>query len=293
MTPLGSEVRAVIFDVDDVVIDTDRAGALAERSVAEPLAPLLGRDLADQVQAGLSRGYDTLRVQLRQPAGVKTPEFAAIEARIHGWQRGVREDGFEVKIWSRDTLLAVALEDLGVPLRRELITPASDHYWRVCARETRLHEDAIASVAELSARGVAVHLATNSDGFLSYDEAGRTFRYDPGYAAARKIERLALIRGLGLGPPDVSVGDPIGKPKPEFFTKVLRELSAKVGSPIGAGEVIAVGDSLTNDVLPLIGLGAPAGLWLVRADAGREPRVLEADPRVLVAGDLSAVARMI
>lgn len=287
-------IRFIVFDVDDVVIDTDRAGAAAERSVIAPLTPRIGAEAAARVQVRFSKGYDILRTQLRQPAGVKTEEFARFEQRIIGWQRGVLGAGYELKLWSRDTLLAIALEDEGFAVTRDLITPATDHYWNVLAETTLIHEDAAAILRVLRGRGVAVHLATNSDGFLAFDEAAMTFVYDPPNAVERKIRRLGKLAEIALGPIDVSVGDPVGKPKPDFYRKVLAEFGAKLGTEIDPRDVIGVGDSLTNDVMPLISLGARAGGWLVRKKLGEPPAPLDEHAGVAVIGaltDLEALLR--
>src|SRR5262245_4212989 len=126
-------IKYVLFDVDDVVIDTDAAGAAAERSVADPLSKLLSEELAERVARGLSEGYEPLRRQLRRPAGERPDEFVAHEAKIRRWQTGILAAGHELKLWSRDSLLAIALEDAGIAVRGELVTPAVDHYWRVLA----------------------------------------------------------------------------------------------------------------------------------------------------------------
>jgi FMN phosphatase YigB (HAD superfamily) len=273
-------IEVVLFDVDDVVIDTDAAGAAAERSVAEPLSKYLPRELAEQVAAGLSAGYELLRRQLRRPAGERPDEFVAHEERIRGWQKGVLAAGFELKLWSRDSLLAIALEDAGVPVTHPMITEAAAHYWRVLASETRVYEDAKRIIDELLARGIAVHLSTNSDGFLSFDAASGGFAYDPEDAVRKKIERLACLDQLRLSAIDVSVGDPIGKPKRAFYEKVLAEVAKKLGrAAVDPTRLLPVGDSLTNDVLPLLELGAPRGAWLVRASQKTEQ--VEGYPNVL------------
>lgn len=264
-------IELVLFDVDDVVIDTDAACAAAERSVAEPLAEYLPRAVAEQVAAGLSEGYEILRRQLRRPAGERPEEFVAQETKIKYWQRGVLEAGHELKLWSRDSLLAIALENAGVVVRGELVSAAVDHYWRVLAEQTRVYEDAKSIISFLRVQGIAVHLSTNSDGFLSFDAARGLFAYDPEDAVRKKIARLSSLRELGLSAVDVSVGDPIGKPKRAFYEKVLREVSVKLGRTIDPARVFPTGDSLTNDVLPVIELGAGSGAWLVRKSAGVAP----------------------
>lgn len=290
--PPEMSCRFAIFDVDDVIVDTDRAGALAERAVVEPLRKRIGDGAAARVREAFSNGYDILRTQLRRPAGEEGEEFAQHHARIRGWQESILAAGFELKLWSRDSLLAIALEDAGVPVTGDLVTAAADEYWRVIAEKTRIHDDAALIVPRLRARGIAVHLATNSDGFLRFDPRVHAFTYDPAYAATRKLARLACIEQIGLSGQDVSVGDPIGKPKRAFYERVLEDFSAKIGDRIDPAQTIAVGDSLTNDVLPFLALGVKRGAWLVRAREGRPHEPLEGHPGVDVIGRLTDLEQL-
>jgi FMN phosphatase YigB (HAD superfamily) len=280
------KIEYVVFDVDDVVIDTDAAGAAAEASVYEPLSKHLSAEQARRATDGLAEGYEILRRQLRSPAGEVAEEYTIHLEKIRRWQRGVLEAGHEIKQWSRDSLLAIALEECGAPVFQDVVTSAVDRYWSVLAQQTRVTEDAKRLISLLQSRGIAVHLATNSDGFLVFDESSRSFRYDPEDAVKKKIARLGKVSELGLSERDISVGDPIGKPKAAFFEKTLAELGAKLGKIIDVTRVYAVGDSLTNDVLPLVELGAAGGAWLVRKNAGRAPTVLADNRKVTVVGSL-------
>jgi FMN phosphatase YigB (HAD superfamily) len=260
--------------------------------VFDPLRSEIVEEMAEAVSRAFSRGYDELRQQLRRPLGLEAESFRAILARIAAWQKGVLGAGFELKLWSRDSLLAIALEDAGVEVTGRRLAAASESYWRVLAERTRVHEDAAAIISDLRDRGVAVHLATNSDGFLRFDEGAQTFRYDPAWARARKLERLAAIWILGLSDRDVTVGDPIGKPNPAFYESALAEFAAKLGSGAIAREcAIAVGDSLTSDVVPFLEAGVARGAWLMRT-----PVTLPASnvhPGVTVIGSLRELAALL
>jgi FMN phosphatase YigB (HAD superfamily) len=285
-------IDSVIFDVDDVVIDTDRACAAAERAVGEPLRGELGDEGARRVALAFSRGYDVLRRQLRTPAGLRAEGFDRHQSRIAAWQRGVLEAGFELKLWSRDTLLALALEDEGFAVTASRIA-AVDHYWRTMAEETEIHVDAARIVEQLRGRGIAIHLATNSDGFLRFDESARTFSYDPADAHRRKLSRLDAIRALGLAHRDVTVGDPIGKPKPQFYRRVLDEMSEKLARRVDPARVLVVGDSLTNDVLPFFDAGVSKGAWILRDAHGSGALPAVSDPRVSTIRDLQEIEALL
>ncbi len=267
---VDKRIKYAVFDVDDVVIDTDVACAAAERSIVDPLRNDLGEARASTVVSAFSAAYDELRRELRRPAGEPRESFQRLVQRIIAWQKGVLDAGHELKLWSRDSLLAIALEDAGVEVTRARLEAGGDAYWRTMTDRTEVFADAFAIVERFSSLGVFVHLATNSDGFLRFDEARATFVYDPEHARRRKLDRLGAIRALGLVDRDLTVGDPIGKPQPAFYERVLEEFAQKLGErTIARDRVIVVGDSLSNDVLPFLAAGIERGAWLVRSAADR------------------------
>ncbi len=254
-----------IFDVDDVVVDMDGLAAAANAACRAPLVAALGPDVGDAVHRDFVAGYDTLRAQLRAGAGVEHEAYRALFAAIARWQQDVVASGHEVKLWSRHTLLAVALERHGAPVVGDLVHGVVDEvYWATIRERSRVTPDATATLRRLQAEDVPVHLATNSDGFLLFDETTGGFRYDPDHAVAEKKRRLQCVRTVGLEAEDITVGDPIGKPQPQFFERVRADFARKLGGSIDLSRTLAVGDSLTNDIEPLMRQGAGHGAWLLR-----------------------------
>ena len=92
-------IELAIFDVDDVVINMDEAARVAEGVVRERLRAHMSLELADRVAAGLAKGYDILRQQLRGEAGRKDEAYEALLSRLRWWQRGAIERGFELKVF--------------------------------------------------------------------------------------------------------------------------------------------------------------------------------------------------
>lgn len=262
------QVSFLVLDVDDVLVQMKPAELAAEAAVRAPLEPALGAEKASFVQASLASSYQILRDQLWAAPGVKLPTWVELRRRIDAWQRGVTEEGHEVKQWSRDTLIAIALEDAGVSPTAALIAPAVDAYWRTLGDESRLWPDALALLDHARANGVSFHLATNSDGFLRFDDRRRTFVYDPDDARERKLARLHVLGKAGVRREDITVGDPIGKPSPKYFEKVMEDFSEKLSMSIDRRQAMAVGDSLAADVLPPMSIGVGHGAWLDRHGAG-------------------------
>ena len=277
----------LILDVDDVILDMDHLAERAFAACLDPLAAHLPAPLALAVRDDFAGNYATLRAQLRAPAGVILEPAAALLERIGRWQRGVLEAGHQLKQWSRETLLAAALERHGVSVQRALIEAVVRHYWAVLAAQTVMLPDASRLVARARALGATVHLATNSDGTLRYDEAAATFRYDPERSRRVKLDRLARTRDLGLTEDDITVGDPIGKPERAYYEAVLADVRSKLGRLPELGDAVVAGDSLTHDVSPFLELGVGRGAWLLRS---RPPGAPQVPPNVVLLGSLDELA---
>lgn len=256
--------RAFMLDVDDALLEMERSVGAAERALAKVVAARLGAIEADAVLARLTRQYETLKTELRRTSGEANAEAKVLRQRIVGWQRGVSLAGHEVKLWSREVMLAIALEDGGLRPEGALIREAVDAYWDTVAEVSTLHPDAKRLLDALIGHGVPFHLATNSDGFLDLDPQGRTFLYDPSDARARKLGRLRPIWAGGVKKEAVTIGDPVGKPHPAFFARALADFEAQLGERLALERVIAVGDSWSSDVAPFLKAGVGQGVLILR-----------------------------
>ena len=242
----------------------DRLARAAQEACRAPLLDALGAEVGEAVYLDFVQGYDDLRGQLRASPGYTHAPYASRRAAIANWQRGVLDAGHELKIWSRQSLLAVALERNAVPVTADLVHGiVDDGYWQYARDHSQLREDAVSVLGALERAAIPFHLATNSDGFLVFDSAEMTFRYDPEHAAAEKRRRLRCLERVGIRPADVTVGDPIGKPDPRFFDGVVADFSARLGRPLELDQTLVIGDSLTNDIMPLVDRGAKHGAWVV------------------------------
>jgi FMN phosphatase YigB (HAD superfamily) len=277
---------SVFFDVDDVMLDMDRIAGVGVDAVRAPLEEALGAERAARVQATFHQTYRTLIRQLRSGAGTLDPEFAELRDRIRAWERGVTEAGFELKMFSRHVLMAIALDHHGIRPTARLIQGTADAYWSALAEATDVFPDARVAIDRLREDGTPFQLATNSDGFLDFDEARQTFTYDPPDAVRRKLERLDALRGIGIADAQISVGDPIGKPSPPFYRGVLEEFERFHGHAPDLSLGLAAGDSLTSDVLPFLDAGVRYGAWLQRQRT-EGPALLPDRPNVAVIRDLT------
>lgn len=283
--PIG--IRFAILDVDDVLLATVEALDASSRAMLVPLTEHLGSGQAAAVQREFTLAMGLLTRQLRACGGEPEEDCVDLMRRTARWQRGLTEAGFEVKVWSRHALLACALESCGLPVTTAIVTAAADLYWTTLATQAAVWPDAAALVRRLRAAGVAVHLATGSDGFLAFDDARQTFSYSPERSTRLKLDRLRSLAQLGFCADDITVGDPVDKPRPEFYRRVLRRFAYAAGCDVDLDRTVVVGDGLGNDVLPLLELGAARGVWLLR-DRAAAKRAGGSHPRVTVASALDS-----
>jgi len=281
-------IRFAVVDVDDVLLTTEGASQLAEQAILAPLVQHLGQPHATAVQREFTRAIHILTQQLRSHAATPSDAYHALRNRIGWWQRGLTDAGFEVKEWSRHTLVACALEACGLPVTTTVVHAVADHYWATVAQHATVFPDATALLQQLRTAGVAVHLATGSDGFLTFNDECQTFTYAPEAAVRRKLARLHGLTALGFGPGNISIGDPIGKPHLDFFRTVLQHFSDAIGQDVELARTVAIGDSLTNDICPLLDLGAACGVWLLRERSAFGDQQRWHHPQVTVVHTLDA-----
>jgi FMN phosphatase YigB (HAD superfamily) len=281
-------MRFAIIDVDDVMLETTKASHMAEQAILGPLAQHLGPANADVVQREFARAMATLTQQLRSPSATPSSAYQALRHRIATWQQGLTEAGFEIKEWSRHTLVACALDACHLPVTAAVVQAVADHYWETVAQHATVFPDAVGLLEHLREGGVAVHFATNSDGFLTFDETHQTFVYDPEAGVRRKLARLRGLSALGIDHRAISIGDPIGKPHPAFFRTVLRDFAAHLGREVDLRHTVAIGDSLTSDIRPLLDLGVAHGIWLLRESSVSALQQRQSLPQVSVVSTLGA-----
>jgi FMN phosphatase YigB (HAD superfamily) len=278
-------MRFAVVDVDDVLIATAGALDIAADAMLVPLSQHFGRRQANAVRREFMLAMDVGIRHLRAHGDPPDSEYADLMRRTAWWQRGLSEAGFEVKAWSRHALIACALESCGLPVTAAAVDAAADRYWATVASRAYVYTDAALFVRRLRRAGVPIHLATGSDGFLTFDDLRQTFIYAPKRSARLKLARLPSLASLGFRADDITVADPVGKPSPGFYCEVLRRFAVAAGREIDLEHTVAVGDSLSNDILPLLGLGAARGVWLLRDGAAARRRGWN-QPQVTIVGAL-------
>lgn len=265
---------AIFFDVDDVILNTEQAHEVAVGAI----------DIGDRVQETFRHLRGVLLDQLRSR---DNSESARLDADIRRWQRTLSE----TKVFSREVMIAIALERTGRPVTRAAVHEAGDAYWQALTTVSQVFPDALQAVERLREQETRFSFATGSDGFLELDENAQTFAYDPAESHRRKLARLEVMRTIGIDNRQITIGDPIGKPHPGFYEQVLADFAAFYGATPDLATSVAVGDSLTSDVLPFLAKGVAFGAWVQR-DRQEEPAFLDQHSSVAVIKDLSELWRI-
>lgn len=259
-------MRFAILDVDDVLLQTGDASQRAMQHIQPGLLRDLGELDAERVRNSFERLLRTLRSRLHS-SGEPERSYRELRERLEVLQEQITSAGYDLKEWSRQSLLACALIDCGIRPTRRLVENTADLYWDHVESFAMPFPDVPAFLAELRSSEVRVHLATNSDGFLRFKDGSGRFTYDPEYSRKRKLKRLSALWDLGFEARNVTIGDPLGKSNQAFFRQVLSDFSESAGEPIVHSLTFVVGDSLHSDVIPFLELGVPLGVWLRRSES--------------------------
>ena len=289
---MSDSPRYVILDVDDVLIDTDAAETRARVELGAALADLFDAALSRSIYEEFFRRWDLI-VDWQQGALRRgDPRLEEVYGRLCFWQRGVTGAGYEVKFWSRDAMLASALEANGVEPSTRILEHVVSRYWKALAENSKIFADAVTALNGLKRASLRIHLATNSDGNLRFDDRRKILIYEPEAAESAKRSRLRCLADLGFTDGNLTVGDPIGKPDVRFCRKVLGAFSSDIGEEVDLRRTLVLGDSLGSDILPFLELGAARGWWLRRNSAHGRRSLAEAPEKVTVIHSLNELAHL-
>lgn len=88
--------------------------------------------------------------------------------------------------------MACALEACGLPVTMTVVDAVADHYWATVTRYATVFPDATTLSRFLRRAGVAVHLATGSDGFLTFTGEQRPTLHKTGTDPENVVRTLVL-----------------------------------------------------------------------------------------------------
>lgn len=166
-----------------------------------------------------------------------------------------------VNEWSREIACMWAAKSIGMHFTEHDAIEASNMYWGCVSDYSLIYDDATEFLNMLRERGIRYHIFTGSDARLRWDSK---WIYDPVYASGMKAQRLIALRRQGIYPHSMTIGDPIDKPRAEFYISMFQNAEQACGA-IDPQKCITVGDSYQGDVItPKTVCGFLRGYWIQR-----------------------------
>ncbi len=151
--------------------------------------------------------------------------------------------------WSRELWLYTASDVAQKSVSAKLAQDAAEAYWTAIGQYARPYADVqefFESKWWNSSQWELV-LVTSSDGRLCLAADGNRLRYDPEYSTEKKIDRIPVALRKWSVPNGIFVGDPVGKPNPQFW----RIVTNNIGYNSREDVAVMVGDSAIVDLTNL------------------------------------------
>ncbi len=280
------------FDLDDTLIDTVRANTHASQGIFEVFASNFDDVTALKVQRRYQELYDTLLFGYRvrhdsewEQVPGQRKLFDGLLEKIESSQRIIQSEHGHAKKWSREALIKIVVDEMGLTVPSELIHEAADAYWVSLSKQVEIFSDAHALLGMIKEQSRPVYIVTSSDARLTLQPDGQ-FAYNPQYSESLKRQRIELLRDRGLVFNLISIGDPEDKPHVEFFEKGIKLAEQELEISIERANCIVVGDSYSGDLeTPHKKMGFGLAV-LVKRD---QPETVEPEPGYVVTNDLLKV----
>lgn len=242
---LINQSSAVVPDVDYTIADFGqghRVGIAAWSS-------LFGEEFAQEADRVFQLKLEGQR-RLPDELWNKRDEFNAIMKMTRELQQSCGERN-GVKVFSRETDLIITAQKLGKILTKEEIEKGRDVYWDAVGRYSGIYSDAWGFLKYIKKMNRPLILMSGSDGIMKVSKYG-CLTYDPQFSACRKQRRF---QHLSFTYDRAVFGDPIDKPDPRFFNRVMMAAQNITGYVPKAEKILFIGDSLKNDLQVPASLG--------------------------------------
>ncbi|MER6561841.1 HAD family hydrolase [Streptomyces sp. NPDC001027] len=281
-----------LLDVDDTLTDTRAMHHDAAESLASELSGSMTTSLAASVARRFREVFDELLVLHQQASTADRAALNSVkelESRVRGHQVDIRERWGTTRLFSREILLRVAVEDCGASLPPEELNRCVDRYWDHMREHPLVFPDAARFSRRLASRSMPVYLMTSSDARYHECDNGQ-FSYDPRVSRRDKRKRMVNLRDHGISYASSFIGDPIDKPSKDFYEFVFSGISRDLDTPLQSLSIVVVGDSYRSDIqTPLELRDSSVGVLCRREQSAVR---VEAD-RVLSVGDFDMLTRML
>ncbi len=242
------------FDVDDTLIDTGGLTLFASEGIKKVFAAKYSENEAEKVKkvyveifTMMMDGYRVKEDEEWKKVNGGKEAYENILIEIENFQKRVKEKYGFIKKWSREVLIKIAADRVGLKTTPEMIVEAGDAYWISLAKQTHVFPDALALVNEIKKHKRPIYLITSSDGRLTLAADGQ-FDYEPKYSEALKRQRIEILRDMGVLFDSLSIGDPEDKPHRDFFEKGIKAAESDLGKPFNLSNTLMIGDSFGGDL---------------------------------------------
>lgn len=235
------QIKAVCSDIDLTLVDISQGHQLG----VEGVESILGSAVAEE----FNRIFNLILTGHKLPedrAWDDREAFNGINERIDEIQKNIIPT-YGRKYWSKETMLIIACERVGIVLHADLLTQARDAYWQGRKDGAVLYEDTKVFADFLVAHNIFLILMTSSYHIMQIDE-NMNLSYDPDYS--EEYKRRSLQEVLDFPYQELIIGDPIDKPEVAFFDEVYQVTAGIMGiSPSELSRTtVFMGDSERNDL---------------------------------------------
>ncbi|MFJ9055573.1 hypothetical protein [Streptomyces sp. NPDC102409] len=267
-----------LLDVDDTLTDTKVMHHRAAEALTNSMAAHMAEPLAVAVSDRFRQVFDELLLVHQQCStsdNGKLPALAELESRVREYQSKIFEKWHFTRLFSREILLRIAIEDCGASLSPDDLHRCANQYWDHMRENPLVFPDAIRLSQRLASQEIPTYLMTSSDARYRERTIGE-FTYDPRESRADKRHRMLNLKDHGIRYSKAFIGDPIDKPSEEFYNLVFTWISEDLQQPLDSLFIVVAGDSYHSDIQPpvellqsSIGILCRRGQSTIKAEADR------------------------
>jgi len=225
-------IERIFLDVDHTIIATDR-GMEATIPMLNKIYPKLGEttNSIHEIIHNAKADFEGMKLNEQKKYLDLVKYFEEVQNNF--------SKKWGLKMWSRETIIMKAAEDLGLKLTVRQVVDIAQKYWEIVSKFAGYYEDAIPFLKKIKNEKIPIFWVTGSDSLLRLSRDKKKLVYDPKYSKQKKQERLKKL--VSDYPGKLIIGDPIDKPK--IWEKVFDKWVIN-----NTNKLLAVGNSYDTDL---------------------------------------------
>ncbi|MFD8436597.1 hypothetical protein ACFV2I_16035 [Streptomyces microflavus] len=281
-----------LLDVDDTLTNTKAMHHRAAEALTSSIAKHMAEPLAIAVSDRFRQVFDELLLVHQQSpisGNGKLHALEELESRVRQYQSKIFEKWQFNRLFSREILLRIAIEDCGASLSPDDLHRCANQYWDHMQKNPLVFPDAIRLSQRLASQGTPTYLMTSSDARYRERAIGE-FTYNPRESRSDKRHRMLNLKKHGINYSKAFIGDPIDKPSEEFYNLVFTWISEDLRQPLKSLFIVVAGDSYRSDIqTPIELLQSSIGILCRRG----QPTIKAESDRVLSISDFDILTKTI